>query len=111
MSVFHPALLLAAVSLAHMNVAASAPSGPTVHIHNFAFVPASLTVPAGATVTFVNDDDEPHTATATTKAFDSEAIDTHGTWTHRFDKTGTYPYFCELHPMMHGTLVVTKAKT
>ncbi len=99
MSVFHLAMLLAVAG------------GPTVHIHNFAFVPATLTIPAGATVTFVNDDDEPHTATSTTKAFDSEAIDTHGTWTHRFDNAGTFPYFCELHPMMHGKLVVTKAST
>ena len=77
-----------------------------VHIKNFMFVPATLTVPAGTTVTFVNDDDEPHTITATNKSFDSEGLDTHGKWTHKFTKAGSFTYFCELHPYMKGRLIV-----
>jgi plastocyanin len=84
--------------------------GPLVHIKNFMFVPAKLTVAAGTTVRFINDDDEPHTVTSTSKAFDSEAIDTHQTYSYKFAKAGTYTYFCEIHPYMHGTLVVTPAK-
>lgn len=86
--------------------AADAPKAAIVHIKNFMFVPATLTVPAGTKVTFVNDDDEPHTVTATDKAFDSEGLDTHGTWVHAFAKPGTYTYFCELHPYMKATLIV-----
>lgn len=89
--------------------AASAAATATVHIKNFAFVPASLTVAPGTAVTFVNDDDEPHTVTAVDKSFDSEGLDTHQTWTHAFAKAGTYAYFCEMHPYMHGTVVVKAA--
>jgi plastocyanin len=81
----------------------------TVHIKDFKFVPPALTVPAGSTVTFVNDDTEPHTATADDKSFDSEAIDTSETWKHTFAKPGTFAYFCEMHPMMKGTLTVKAA--
>jgi plastocyanin len=86
--------------------AADAPKPAIVHIKNFMFIPANLTVPAGTTVTFVNDDDEPHTVTATNKTFDSEALDTHGSWKHTFAKAGSFTYFCELHPYMKGSLVV-----
>ena len=81
-----------------------------VHIKNFTFVPASLSVPAGTSVTFINDDDEPHTVTAIDKSFDSEAIDTHESWKHTFAKTGTFAYFCEMHPMMKATLIVKAAQ-
>jgi plastocyanin len=91
--------------------AADPPKSTTVHIKNFMFVPATLTVPAGTTVTFVNDDDEPHTITATNKSFDSEGLDTHGKWTHLFAKAGSFTYFCELHPYMKGRLIVRSGGT
>jgi plastocyanin len=82
-------------------------SGPVVHISNFAFKPPSITVAAGQRVTFVNDDEEPHTVTAAGKTFDSEGLDLHGSWQHVFTKPGTYAYICSLHPFMKGTVVVT----
>ena len=91
--------------------AAAATKPVTVRIKNFAFVPAKLTVPAGTTVVFVNDDDEPHTATAANKSFDSEAIDTNKSWLHTFAKPGTFAYYCELHPQMKGQIVVSAAAT
>jgi plastocyanin len=81
----------------------------TVHIKDFKFVPATLTVPAGSTVTFVNDDNEPHTATAVDKSFDTEALDTNEKKKVVFAKAGTFAYFCEMHPMMKGTLTVKAA--
>jgi plastocyanin len=106
------ALALAAAALfAGMPLTAPAAStAATVHIKDFHFVPAALTVTAGTTVTFINDDQEPHTATAVNKSFDSEAIDTNQSWKHAFSKPGTYAYFCEMHPMMKGTLVVKAAQ-
>jgi plastocyanin len=86
--------------------AAPAAATATVHIKNFTFVPALLTVTAGTSVTFVNDDEEPHTATALDKSFDSDALDTNEKWQHTFSKPGSYAYFCEMHPYMKGTLVV-----
>ena len=80
-----------------------------VHIANFAFRPSPMSVDAGQRVTFVNDDEEPHTVTAVDKSFDSEALDMHQTWQHTFSKPGTYAYFCELHPTMKGSIVVRAA--
>jgi plastocyanin len=89
----------------------SPPSGAVVHMKNFAFSPPTITVSAGQRVTFVNDDEEPHTVTAVDKSFDSEALDMHQTWQHTFTKPGTYAYFCELHPYMKGSIVVRAGGT
>lgn len=78
----------------------------TVHVKNFAFSPATLTVKAGDTVVFVNDDDDAHTVTSTGGTFDSKGLDTNGSWEYTFKKPGKYAYFCALHPYMKGTIVV-----
>ena len=77
-----------------------------VTIEGFAFKPARITVPAGDSVRFVNKDSEAHTVTNKGGLFDSGGMDTGAAWTHRFTKTGTYVYFCQLHPYMIGTIVV-----
>lgn len=82
----------------------------TVHIKDDSYKQPTLTVPIGATVTFVNDDDDAHTVTSTDGLFDSKGLDTHGAWKHVFSKAGTYHYFCELHPFMKGTIVVKVVK-
>ena len=86
--------------------ASTAPTAsiPTVQIRNFAFVPASLTVRAGATVRFVNDDQDAHTVTG--KGFDSGGLDSGAVWAHRFTRPGIYAYVCALHPYMRGRIVV-----
>ncbi len=81
----------------------------TVHIKDFKFNPTPAKIHVGDRVTFVNDDDEAHTATADDKSFDSEGLDTGGSWQHVFTKPGTYNYFCELHPYMKATIIVTPA--
>jgi plastocyanin len=88
-------------------VAATKPAVVTVHIANFAFKPSVTTIAAGTTITFVNDDTEPHTVTAVNKSFDSEGLDLHQSWKHTFAKPGTFAYFCELHPYMKGKIIVT----
>jgi plastocyanin len=85
------------------------PSVVTIHIKDFKFNPTPVKIHAGDRVTFVNDDDEAHTATADDKSFDSEGLDSGGAWQHVFTKPGTYNYFCELHPYMKATLVVLPA--
>jgi len=77
-----------------------------IHVKDFAFSPATLTIHVGDRVTFQNDDDEAHTVTATDKSFDSAGLDSGQTWAHTFSKAGTYTYFCALHPYMKGKLVV-----
>ena len=79
-----------------------------IAIDNFAFKPATLTVAAGTTVTWVNQDDVPHTATASVKprAFDSGTLDTDQKYSFTFKTPGTYAYFCAVHPHMTGQIVV-----
>jgi plastocyanin len=83
-------------------------SGPSVSIDNFAFVPVTVTVPVGATVTWTNTDGEPHTVVADDGSFHSPGMDTGGTFSYTFATAGSYDYICSIHPFMHGTVVVTK---
>jgi plastocyanin len=112
MKLLNRSFLAAAVLFAGLPLAASAGSmaAPTVHIKDFKFVPAILAVAPGTMVTFINDDQEPHTVTATNHSFDSEGLDTNQKWVHAFAKAGTFTYFCEMHPYMHGTITVKAAK-
>jgi plastocyanin len=77
-----------------------------VVIANFSFEPATLTVKAGTTVTWINRDDEPHTATATDKRFNSKTLDTGERFSQQFDAPGVYNYYCALHPHMTGKIIV-----
>jgi plastocyanin len=77
-----------------------------VKIDNFSFMPKTLTVTAGTTVTWTNHDDVPHTVVSTKKRFASPALDTDERFSFRFTTPGTYPYYCSVHPMMTGTVVV-----
>ena len=93
-------------SSAHMPATQSA--GQQVTIDNFAFDPQILTVSPGTTVTWLNRDDVPHTATSSDSArkFKSPALDTDEKFSHVFTDAGTYPYFCAVHPKMTGKIVV-----
>ncbi len=84
-------------------------AGNTVEIKNFAFVPATLTVPVGTTVTWTNTDEDPHTVADRSNAhlFRSAALDTNGKYSFTFSKAGSYDYFCTLHPHMIGKVIVT----
>ena len=75
-------------------------------IDNFTFKPASLTIPAGTRVTWVNHDDVPHTVTANDGQFKSGALDSDQQFTRQFDRPGIYPYYCAIHTHMTGTIVV-----
>jgi len=77
-----------------------------VKIDNFTFGPQELSVPVGTTVTWTNRDDIPHTVVSTDKVFKSKVLDTDETFSFTFDKAGTYPYFCSIHPKMTGKVVV-----
>jgi plastocyanin len=77
-----------------------------VKIDNFVFGPQTLTVPVGATVTWTNKDDIPHTVVSTDGVFKSKVRDTDEKFSYTFTKAGTYPYFCSVHPKMTGKVVV-----
>jgi plastocyanin len=77
-----------------------------VHIKNFAFVPDTVNVAPGQTVRWVQDDDAPHTVTASDKSFDSGNLNKNDAWTYAFAKPGTYAYICTYHTYMKGKVVV-----
>jgi Icc protein len=86
-------------------------AGPSEHsnqvkIDNFAFAPSDLVVAPGATVTWVNHDDIPHTVVSKEKAFKSPVLDTDGKFSHQFGEKGAFEYFCSIHPHMTGKIVV-----
>jgi amicyanin len=79
-----------------------------VKIDNFTFGPQKLTVKAGDTVTWINEDDIPHTVVSTGH-FRSKALDTENKYSFTFTTPGTYEYFCGLHPHMQGSIIVEGA--
>jgi plastocyanin len=98
---------IALVGFADTASAGESPSGQQIAIDNFSFAPATLTVPAGTEVTWVNHDDIPHTVVSEDKAtFKSRALDTDEKFSFTFAKPGTYTYFCSLHPKMTAKVVV-----
>jgi YVTN family beta-propeller protein len=76
-----------------------------VSMSGFAFAPKSVTVQAGQSVTFTNNDGVAHTATSA--AFDSGNIQPGASWTFNAPMTpGEYQYHCSIHPFMTATLEV-----
>jgi amicyanin len=78
-----------------------------IKIDNFSFGPSTLTVPVGATVTWINHDDVPHTVVSTDgKDIKSPVLDTDQKFTHTFAQASTFDYYCSIHPKMTGKVVV-----
>lgn len=85
---------------------AALPDPTQIVVQDFMFQPNTITVKAGATVTWSNKDDEPHTVKSDTGLFKSGAMDTNETFSFKFDQPGTYHFTCSIHPRMTGTIVV-----
>jgi plastocyanin len=81
----------------------------TVDIHDHAFDPAQLNVAPGTTVRFVNNDPEPHTATADNGLFDTGVLQPGSSFEVLLGGSGTVTYHCELHPDMKGSIIVGQA--
>jgi plastocyanin len=105
------ALALTAALLASQ-AAPAAQSGPaqasgakTVDINHFKFHPQTLDVAKGTKVVFSNSAGVAHTATDN-GVFDSGQIKPGESFAVRFEQKGTFRYHCEIHPFMHGKIVV-----
>ena len=88
---------------------AAGPAVRRVSMTDFAFAPAVVEARVGDTIDWVNTGRAPHTATATTGAFDSGRVASAGTFRFSTGAVGTITYGCTFHPDMTGTLVVTSA--
>ena len=105
-------VFLSLMAIGYERVSASPENTETgkyeVIIDNFSFGPQTLTVPAGATVTWVNRDDVPHTVVSNDKKFASRALDTDERFSYTFSDPGAYEYFCSVHPKMTAKVIVQK---
>jgi len=83
---------------------------PTTSGHPDAvYQPNPIRVHLGQTIVWTNKDpDDPHTVTSTDYLFDSGDIAAGATWSWRPVRTGTYHYYCTLHPEMKGVIIVTR---
>jgi plastocyanin len=84
----------------------AAPTEHVVTIEGMRFNPQTLTVKQGDRVVWTNRDIVPHTASATSKAFDSHSIAPNASWTSAPLRPGKYPYRCSFHPVMQGVVIV-----
>jgi|SRR6185295_10642504 plastocyanin len=84
----------------------AAPAPSTIAIKNFNFSPVTQDVTVGSTVTWHNDDGEPHTVVGIDGSFRSAALDTGESFAFKFTKAGVYKYICSIHPRMTGTITV-----
>jgi len=82
---------------------------------NTCFIPSTIEVAPGTTVTWVHDDATPHTITSGSLTdggpddmFDSGLVMAGESFEHTFDEVGEYPYFCIVHPWMTGMVLVTE---
>lgn len=105
------ALMIAAAGAAMTTIAceskaATTVSAEVVHIGNFTFNQPVLTVRQGTTVTWINDDDIPHTIVAKDMTFKSRVLDTGDKFSFTFAKAGQFDYFCSIHPHMTGKVIV-----
>lgn len=104
-----------AVSTATLNVENPAGSKlQNISILNYAFDPANLTVKAGTTVTWVNNDSVPHkvvpvsgSSDAIAPGFGSANLSQGDSYSFTFASAGTVDYYCQIHPMMKGRITVT----
>ncbi len=92
----------------------SAPSPPAasadvtmIDIKDFKFVPAVGRVEVGQKITVTNQDRAPHTLTAIDKSVDSKNLDKGESYTFTVEKAGEFPYICDIHQYMEGSLTVS----
>ena len=77
-----------------------------VEIVEFTYEPDPVQIEEGGKVTWINRDSAPHTATADDGSFDTGTLEEGKLKSENFKAPGTYTYFCEIHPSMHGTIEV-----
>jgi plastocyanin len=78
-----------------------------VAIQSFTFAPGELTIAAGTTVIWTNNDSAPHTVTADDGSWGSGRLSKGDTYSFTFEQPGTYPYHCNVHPLMTAAVIVT----
>jgi plastocyanin len=84
----------------------STAASTNVSIVNYTFSPATVTINVGDTVIWTNQDSVNHTTTSNTRIWDSHNLGKSATFQFTFNQAGTFPYFCDRHEYMTGTVIV-----
>jgi plastocyanin len=90
------------------NIASAGPVA-TVNMDHNTFIPGEITVAPGTTVTWVNDENMPHTVVDLNKAFRSKTLVKDASFSFTFATAGDYSYLCSIHPNMKGKVIVKPA--
>jgi len=99
----------ALVVLAGVSSASAAADNQSIAIDNFAFAPGEVTVSAGSTVSWTNNQNVRHTSTADNGAWDSGIMTSGSSFQFTFDTLGDFAYHCDIHPEMLGVVHVVAA--
>ena len=104
--IYLAALALVLIMVMAPSAGATGRTTTTVSIQDFFFSPANVSVPAGTTVTWVNEGNVPHTVTSDDGQFDSGVLMPGDSYTVMFKGQGTITYHCMIHPSMTGSVTV-----
>ena len=89
------------------NPAILPPPPATSSLPSNALIPASAqNLPVGAIVVWYNNDSVTHTVTARDNSFDSGNLSPGDTFRYTFERSGTFDYYCEIHPSMIGKIII-----
>jgi plastocyanin len=77
-----------------------------VSIKNFVFNPSAINITKGDTVTWTNEDSNPHTVTANAGVFNSGTLNPGQSFSYKFEQAGEFDYHCNFHPSMQGKIIV-----
>ena len=86
---------------------AAATATDKISAKDFDFHPSTITVKAGTTVTWTNNDATQHQIADDNHAFQGDAISHGQTFTHAYTAAGTFGFHCAIHPSMTGSVTVT----
>ena len=86
-------------------------SRPGCDIEDICYIPSTIVVEKGKSVTWLNEDSSFHSVTSgfypePSGLFDSGHLDPYESYTLSFNDLGTYDYFCTLHPWMKAQVIV-----
>jgi plastocyanin len=101
----------AAVPRSAGGAVAHASASATVSMGDNFFSPASVSIATGDTVTWTNNGQAPHSATADDGSFDTGVFNSGQSRSHTFSRAGTFSYFCTVHANMRGTVRVLAASS
>lgn len=82
----------------------------TITIREHAYNPGTLNIKVGGTVTWNNEDSDPHTVTSspTGEEFDSGSMSEGQSFAYTFNAPGDFDYHCSIHPTMIGRITVSE---